>query len=71
MKKRLIIMLVAVLAIIAGCGQTNNEVKTTVADAKTNTASENGIIKNLEIRTEINARKLNVTDEKIIIFFMN
>ena len=65
MKKRLIIMLIAVFAVMAGCGQTNDEVKTTAADAKTNTVSENSTIKNLEIRTEKNAGKLNVTDEKI------
>lgn len=65
MKKRLIIMLIAVFAVMAGCGQTNDEVKTTTADAKTNTVSENDTIKNLEIRTEKNAGGLNVTDKKI------
>ena len=67
MKKCWIIMLVAVIAVMAGCGQISDEAKSAATGAEMNTVSENDTVKSLGMLPETDTGRSNVTDKRAAI----
>ena len=64
MKKCWIIMLVAVIAVMAGCGQISDEAKSVATGTEMNTVSENDTVKSLGMLPETDTGRSNVTDKR-------